>query len=495
MKKAPANTEAEEGLLASCFIDGGSLNVVGKAIESGITPDSFYLPKNASIWQAIATVHASGETVDEFSVATELNRRGQLDLAGGMAELSRIAGRVETASGWMRYQVEVTAKHTARKAQNEANRAIESLSRGDDLGEVLTRAEKAFAELAGQAGGKRDAKAEKLAAALSASRFDPNKVLPEPAAIITLGGKTIFTEGNISAFLAGKSSGKTSSVTAMIASMIGASNLDYLGFQGFNPHGKSVIYFDTEQSEYDFQQMQRRIAWRARVNHLPEWVESYHIKPFKTADRFKAVMDRIKAATAERGCLLAIIDGAVDLVANFNDIEVSNDFMDELMSVTHATKAHIHCTLHTNPGQKRNENGDKGRGHLGTFLEQRSETVLLSTKKRVGGVEEMVLDTKDARHGILGNPPRIRWNDKVKMLMTYSGEQQEEDVAASARVKLARVLADAFSDSLTDYRSGPELVKALCAAEGWAEGTAKNRITDMKKLGLLTETNGLYSRA
>ncbi len=490
---SPANLDAEAGLIGSCLIDE-SQSVIATALSLDITPLSFFSPRHQVLFEAIASLHSAKSGIDEITVAEWLHSRGQLEAVGGHAEINAIGNRVETTAH-SRFWIEIVKeKEIARRSISEATTAVERIYRGDDIANVLESASMSLADLAGKAGGKRDTKGEQLAQLLQSRRFDMANPPPTPIPIVSLCGKTIFTEGNISAFIAGKSSGKTSSVTAIIASMIGPKSYDYLGFLGDNPHGKSVLYFDTEQSQFDFHQMQRRIMWRARVDSLPPWVEPYHLKPFKTLDRRKMVMDRIKAATKERGCLMAIIDGAVDLVTNFNDIAECNDFMDELMEVTDSTKAHVHCTLHVNPGQKRNEHQDKARGHLGTFLEQRSEVVLLSTKKRVQNVEEMVIDTKDARHGILHNPPRIRWNDSYKMLMTYSVEAQEADEDRASMGKLATVLAMCY-DGLVEHLTYSELVSGLAKAGGWTPATAKNRVTEMKRLGLVTEVNGLYSRA
>lgn len=418
MKKAPANAEAEEGLLASCFIDGGSLNVVGKSIESGITPDSFYLPKNASIWQAIATVHASGETVDEFSVATELNRRGQLDLAGGMAELSRIAGRVETASGWMRYQVEVTAKHTARKAQNEANRAIESLSRGDDLGEVLTTAEKAFAELAGQAGGKRDAKVEKLLAQAQSYAFDISKPPERRPPIVTLNGHPVCKKGDLMVFMAPNKTGKSSSLAAMLASTFAVIGADCLGFESGNPDEENVVHCMTEESVEDHWDMVNRSLRRARVSAPPSWFHSYHLRRLDTSSRRQFLFAKARASKPLR---LLILDGAADFVEDSNDLAECKHFVDELLALIDELQCAVAVTLHVNPSIKPTER-DKGMGHLGSIFERKASSILLLKKEEKQGVGEVItINTKDARKGKAACPPRFIWSEELSMHVRYVG--------------------------------------------------------------------------
>src|SRR5690606_13786913 len=68
---------------------------------------------------------------------------------------------------------------------------------------------------------------------------------------------------------------------------------------------------------------------------------------------------------------LIFIDGYVDMVRNFNDLEQSSEFAQELMTYSRQANCHISGILHVN------HQSDKGRGHLGTMLQQKCETVVL----------------------------------------------------------------------------------------------------------------------
>jgi len=65
------------------------------------------------------------------------------------------------------------------------------------------------------------------------------------------------------------------------------------------------------------------------------------------------------------------IDGYVDMLDNFNDLVECVDFTQSLMKYSTISKSHITGVLHLNPGQ------DKARGHLGTILQQKCETVVI----------------------------------------------------------------------------------------------------------------------
>jgi len=69
------------------------------------------------------------------------------------------------------------------------------------------------------------------------------------------------------------------------------------------------------------------------------------------------------------------IDGYVDLINDFNSQLESSELTQKLMKWSSISKAHITGVLHLNP------NSDKARGHLGTILQQKCETVVIIADK------------------------------------------------------------------------------------------------------------------
>ena len=67
---------------------------------------------------------------------------------------------------------------------------------------------------------------------------------------------------------------------------------------------------------------------------------------------------------------LVVIDGVSDLLTNTNNLEESEALVSELLTLSTIYSCHIMCVLHTNP------NSDKARGHLGSTLMRKAETVI-----------------------------------------------------------------------------------------------------------------------
>jgi hypothetical protein len=70
------------------------------------------------------------------------------------------------------------------------------------------------------------------------------------------------------------------------------------------------------------------------------------------------------------GVGVAIIDGIRDLVHDFNDLEECTEIVNTLMRWTGELKIHIIVVIHTNKGDS------NARGHLGTELMNKAETVI-----------------------------------------------------------------------------------------------------------------------
>tara|TARA_R100001377_G_C3155459_1_gene97833 strand:- start:334 stop:801 length:468 start_codon:yes stop_codon:yes gene_type:complete len=64
---------------------------------------------------------------------------------------------------------------------------------------------------------------------------------------------------------------------------------------------------------------------------------------------------------------LVIIDGIADLVSDVNNIEESNACIQKVMEWSANYNCHIICVIHSNFGS------DKPTGHLGSFLEKKTE--------------------------------------------------------------------------------------------------------------------------
>lgn len=189
--------------------------------------------------------------------------------------------------------------------------------------------------------------------------------VPDPQPIVRIWGNLIASRGNISAVVGLAKSRKTFLTCAVASGFL--SDSEFMGFD--TPATGKVIYIDTEQSKAHVHKIARRIL---RSIGLP--TDRNHDKLIVAALR-ELTPDQRKEATSEilrryKPDLL-ILDGVADLCNDPNDLHESEALTCELMRWSSEYDNHILCVLHSNPG------GEKARGHLGSALLRKAETVML----------------------------------------------------------------------------------------------------------------------
>jgi hypothetical protein len=216
-------------------------------------------------------------------------------------------------------------------------------------------------------------------------RFDLSRLHSKPVAILKLGGQTISTTGNVTSIFAQAKAGKSAVVGAIIGASVtpmGPIPGDYLGWstEFVNTAGAAVIHFDTEQSPYDHEQIVLTALRRAGLEKPPAWLRSYCLTDIGVKARFDFVWHEMERAQTECGAIMAVLlDGVGDLVLDANSIEESSAAVTHFHSVAIEFATVLVAVLHENPDSTGKGNA-KGRGHLGSFLERKSESVIRLVK-------------------------------------------------------------------------------------------------------------------
>lgn len=200
---------------------------------------------------------------------------------------------------------------------------------------------------------------------ISALIIDLSERVPDPQPIVRIWGNLIASRGNISAVVGLAKSRKTFLTCAVASGFL--SDSEFMGFD--TPATGKVVYIDTEQSKAHVHKIARRIL---RSIGLP--TDCNHDKLIVAALR-ELTPDQRKEVTSEilrryKPDLL-IVDGVADLCNDPNDLHESEALTCELMRWSSEYDNHILCVLHSNPG------GEKARGHLGSALLRKAETVML----------------------------------------------------------------------------------------------------------------------
>ena len=209
---------------------------------------------------------------------------------------------------------------------------------------------------------------EELALCIEESAVRAADACEQSPAVLRVDGSVIGTLGNFSASIGKAKSKKTFNVAALTAAAL--TNGTVLHYRASFPEEKrGILYIDTEQGRPHCQQVLRRIL---RLAGLPE--ERDHdnlvmltLRKFPPDMRL-AIVDHAIGTIPHLG--LVIIDGIRDLLYDINSPKEATDIISRFMQWTDDRQIHIHTILH------QNKNDENARGHIGTELNNKAETIL-----------------------------------------------------------------------------------------------------------------------
>lgn len=179
--------------------------------------------------------------------------------------------------------------------------------------------------------------------------------------------------GDFSCIVGASKSKKTFFKSMIEAGYIGGnSNIYNPSIIGHNSKDKFVVSFDTEQSEFHTQRVQRRVLELVGANY--EFYKTFSLRAYSPKERFDFIDWIVFESDFKNNIGLMSIDGYVDLVTDFNSLEQSTGLTEKLLQWT--AKGKMHCTgiLHKNFGTA------KPVGHVGSSVLKKAETVVFIEK-------------------------------------------------------------------------------------------------------------------
>jgi hypothetical protein len=136
-----------------------------------------------------------------------------------------------------------------------------------------------------------------------------------------------------------------------------------------------VLYIDTEQSKYHCQKVMKRILQLAGLQTDQECPNLIFVALREQSPEMRrTIIDYMLYKM--KGIGLVVIDGIRDLMYDINNPTESTQIINMLMQWSSQYNLHIHTVLHLNKGD------DNTRGHIGTELNNKAETVLQITKSQ-----------------------------------------------------------------------------------------------------------------
>ena len=207
--------------------------------------------------------------------------------------------------------------------------------------------------------------------------IDTSSVMEYPPTALSLGEKTIQSKGgNITmpipigtygnfSFIQAPPKSKKTFFVSLLASVYLSGGNNFGGKLKGHREGRCLMHFDTEQGHWHAQRVFKRVQDMSNTKE----VGCYHTYALRTVgykERIQFIEHCLEQNKGKNG--LVIIDGIADLVSDVNNLEESNLCVQKIMQLSAKYDCHIVTVIHSNYGS------DKPTGHLGSFLEKKTET-------------------------------------------------------------------------------------------------------------------------
>jgi hypothetical protein len=206
--------------------------------------------------------------------------------------------------------------------------------------------------------------------------IDTNDVMEYPPTALSLGEKTIQakggnitmpipigTYGNFSFVQAPPKSKKTFFVSLLASVYLSGGN-NFGGKLKGHRNGRCLMHFDTEQGHWHAQRVFKRVQDMSNTKEVGCY-HTYALRTIGYKERLQFIEHCLEQNKGKNG--LVIIDGVADLVSDVNNLEESNLCVQKIMQLSAKYDCHIITVIHSNYGS------DKPTGHLGSFLEKKTE--------------------------------------------------------------------------------------------------------------------------
>jgi hypothetical protein len=205
---------------------------------------------------------------------------------------------------------------------------------------------------------------------LKEAKIDPKEKIERPPVCLSIidgdHEGIIGTLGNFSLIIGKAKSKKTFSLCLFLSALV-ANQTVFGKFKGSLPENKTkVVFFDTEQGKFHVSLFQKRVYKLLASENLVNF-EVFYLRKHTPQERLEIIEYKLQT---DPDIGFVAIDGIRDLVNSINDEEEATKTASNLLRWTETKNIHIITVLHQN---KRDENA---RGHLGTELVNKAETVL-----------------------------------------------------------------------------------------------------------------------
>lgn len=244
------------------------------------------------------------------------------------------------------------------------------------------------------------------------------------------------TYGNFSTIIAPPKVGKTTFVSIPIASHLTGKRI--AGFQAYVPTGKeNVLWVDTEQGRGEAINTLKTICTFSNYGYdiHPEKLFYHTLREYGNENRVE-ITEYLIQHTPNLG--VVVIDGIRDLINSINDEREATYIASKLLKWSEEKNIHIVTILHQNKGD------GNARGHLGTELMNKAETVINLSKEMHINERQTIVEPKYNRHKEFRKFAIVIHNNVPKLVGTSDYIPENPKVDQLTHIQISEVLNAVF---------------------------------------------------
>ena len=222
---------------------------------------------------------------------------------------------------------------------------------------------------------------------LEARRYDPKKIPEKEEIIFTIQDKIIGTLQNYVVISGQAKAGKSTYISAIIASAFLPEFQDNFGIKLKTPKNRPKIgYIDTESSNYDFCGQMVRIRNFALKNSHPGNLDAYSLRG-DSPKKIKLLIIEYLKANPQTSIL--VVDGFLDLCLDYNSETETRQLTNWFKKITADYNILLIGVLHLSKGS------GETLGHLGSNTDRWAQSTLLVEKNKE--LRQFILKSKFLR--------------------------------------------------------------------------------------------------
>lgn len=344
IKIPPQDLDLEETILGAILLERPAFSKVSGFLKSS----HFYSHANEEIYQAVVDLTAQGQPIDMRTVRSQLTKTGKIEIIGGAYRLAEITSKVSSSANiesHARIIIELALKRELIQFASKIHQFG-----FDDTKDVFDLLNSSIGEL--QAIQNNQSTTENKIQSVWEEIVIDNEPPPD-IPVFSIGNEVMASLENHSLLIGKKKSRKTLFIIQLIIWAVRQEHVT----------PEEVMVFDTEQGRHHVFKLREKIK---RATGF--YANVFYLRGRSFQER-KEIIELTVRKWPVRPKLI-IIDGIRDLMADINNTNESSDLITFLEKIISDNNVHIVNVLH------QNKNDKNPRGHIGTELQNKVQTVI-----------------------------------------------------------------------------------------------------------------------